>query len=86
MEDRACYDGNFEDIIISIPSNTVEMRTEVIIYEDGELREASCQYNLEDIKDAQNTFEMCCNGEYPTYELTELGKRYLEDLEKCGAI
>lgn len=86
MEDRACYDGNFNDIIISIPSNTVEMKTEVIIYEDGELHKASCQYNLEDIKNAQNTFEMCCNGEYPTYKLTELGKRYLEDLEKCGAI
>ena len=67
MEDRAYYDGNFDDIIISIPSNTIEMKTEVVIYEDGELHKASCEYNLSDIKDAQNTFEMCCNGEYPTY-------------------
>ena len=86
MEDKTYYDGNFDDIIISIPSNTVEMRTEVIVYEDGELRKASCQYNLEDIRDAQNTFEMCCNGEYPTYQLTELGEKYVEDLRKCGAI
>lgn len=86
MEDRAYYDGNFDDIIISIPSNTVEMRTEVIVYEDGELRKASCEYNLNDIRDAKNTFEMCCNGEYPAYELTELGERYAEDLIKCGVI
>lgn len=86
MEDRAYYDGNFDDIIISIPSNTVEMRTEVIVYEDGKLRKASCEYNLNDIRDAKNTFEMCCNGEYPAYELTELGERYAEDLIKCGVI
>lgn len=86
MEDRAYYDGNFDDVIISIPSNTVEMRTEVIVYEDGELRKASCEYNLNDIRDAKNTFEMCCNGEYPAYELTELGERYVEDLRKCGVI
>lgn len=86
MEDRAYYDGNFEDIIISIPSNTIEMKTEVVIYEDGELHKASCEYNLSDIKDAQNTFEMCCNGEYPTYTLTELGERYVKDLEKRGVI
>lgn len=86
MEDRAYYDGNFDDVIISIPSNTVEMRTEVIVYEDGELRKASCEYNLNDIRDAKNTFEMCCNGEYPAYELTELGERYAEDLIKCGVI
>lgn len=86
MEDKIYYDGNFEDIIISIPSNTVEMKTEVIVYKDGKLHKASCQYSLEDIKDAQNTFEMCCMGEYPTYELTELGKQYIKYLEKCDAI
>ena len=86
MGDRVYYDGNLEDIIISIPSNTVEMRIEVIMYEDGELHKVSCNYNLNDIRYAKDTFEMCCNGEYPTYELTELGERYVEDLRKCGAI
>ena len=86
MEDKIYYDGNFEDIIISIPSNTVEMKTEVIVYEDGELHKALCEYSLEDIKDAQRTFEMCCAGDYPEYKLTELGEQYIEDLEKCGII
>lgn len=86
MEDKNYYDGNFDDIIISIPSNAVEMETKVIIYEDGELQKVSCQYDLQDIKDARNTFEMCCAGDYPTYELTELGEQYIKDLEQSGII
>lgn len=86
MEDKNYYDGNFDDIIISIPSNSVEMQTTVIVYDNGELHKVSCEYNLEDIKDAQRTFEMCCAGDYPEYNLTELGEQYIENLEKCGII
>ena len=86
MEDRNYYDGNFDDIIISIPSNTIEMTTEVFIYEDGKLQKAHCVYTLEDLKDAQHTFDLCCEGEYPSYSLTEFGKQYLEELERNGKI
>ena len=37
-------------------------------------------FNLEDIKHAEDLFEQCCEGEYPTYTLTEKGEKYVERL------
>ena len=72
------YDGGYKDIIISIPTNTIEMTIELKMYEDGEMFYAKQIFNLEDIKDAEDLFEQCCDGEYPTYTLTEKGEKYVE--------
>ena len=75
------YDGGCKDIIMSIPTNTIEMTIKVKMYEDGELVDAKQIFDLEDIKHAEDLFEQCCEGEYPIYTLTEKGEKYVERLE-----
>ena len=72
------YDGEYKDIIISIPTNTIEMTMKLKMYEDGEMFYAKQIFNLEDIKDAEDLFEQCYEGEYPTYSFTEKGEKYVE--------
>ena len=76
------YDGEYKDIIVSIPINTVHITMDVAIYEDGGIFEATQEFDLEGIKYAEDLFEQCCNGEYPQYTLTEKGKEYFERLLK----
>ena len=80
MSKLKCYDGEFKDIIVSIPKNTIEINLGVKVYENGEIIKACQTLDLEGIKYAENLFEQCCNGEYPVYTLTEKGKELLEEL------
>ena len=74
------YDGGYKDIIMSIPTNTIEMTVKLKMYENGEMFYAKQIFNLEDIKHAEDLFEQCCEGEYPVYTLTEKGREYAEGL------
>lgn len=74
------YDGEYKDIIISIPTNTIEMTVKLKMYEDGELVGAEQVFALNDIRYAEDLFEQCCEGEYPRYTLTEKGREYVEGL------
>lgn len=74
------YDGEYKDIIVSIPTNTVHVAIDVAIYEDGGIFEGTQELDLEGIKYAEDLFEQCCNGEYPVYTLTEKGREYFEGL------
>ena len=74
------YDGGYKDIIMSIPTNTIEMTIKLKMYENGEMFYAKQIFNLEDIKHAEDLFEQCCDGEYPMYTLTEKGREYAEGL------
>ena len=74
------YDGEFKDIIVSIPTNTIEMTIKLKVYENGEVFDAKQTFDLEGIKYAENLFEQCCDGEYPVYTLTEKGREYFEGL------
>ena len=80
MSEIKYYDGGYKDIIISIPTNTIEMTVKLKIYEDGEMFYAKQIFSLEDIKDAEDLFEQCCEGEYPIYTITEKGREYVEGL------
>ena len=80
MSEIKYYDGGYKDIIMSIPTNTIEMTVKVKMYEDGKLVDAKQIFNLEDIKHAEDLFEQCCAGEYPTYTLTEKGREYAKGL------
>ena len=80
MSEVKYYDGGYEDIILSIPTNTVEMTVKLKLYEKGGVFNVEQTFDLEDIRYAENLFEQCCNGEYPMYTLTEKGKEYLEGL------
>ena len=77
------YDGGYKDIIISIPTNTIEMTIKLKMYENGEIVDAEQTFDLNDIRYAEGLFEQCCEGEYPTYTLTEKGEEYVERLEAC---
>ena len=80
MSEIKYYDGEYKDIIVSIPTNTIEMTIKLKMYENGEMFYAKQIFDLEDIKHAEDLFEQCCDGEYPTYTLTEKGKEYVEGL------
>ena len=80
MSEVKYYDGEYKDIILSIPTNTVEMTVKLKLYEKGGVFNVEQTFDLEDIRYAENLFEQCCNGEYPMYTLTEKGKEYLEGL------
>ena len=74
------YDGEFKDIIVSIPTNTIEMTIKLKVYENGEVFDAEQTFDLKGIKYAENLFEQCCDGDYPQYTLTEKGREYFEGL------
>jgi hypothetical protein len=74
------YDGEYKDIIVSIPTNSVRVTMNVTVYEDGRIFEATQELDLGGIKYAEDLFEQCCDGEYPVYTLTEKGKEYFERL------
>lgn len=74
------YDGEYKDIIVSIPTNTVHVTMDVAVYENGGVFEATQEFDLEGIKYAEDLFEQCCNGEYPVYTLTEKGREFFEGL------
>ena len=78
MSEIKYYDGEYKDIIVSIPTNTVHVAMDVAVYEDGGVFEATQELDLEGIKYAEELFEQCCEGEYPTYTLTEKGREYFE--------
>ena len=80
MSEVKYYDGEYKDIIVSIPTNTIEIMIKLKVYENGEVLEAEKTFDLTDIKYAEDLFEQCCNGEYPQYTLTEKGREYFEGL------
>lgn len=61
-------------------NNTIEMTVKLKMYENGEMFYAKQIFDLGDIKDAEDLFEQCCDGEYPRYTLTEKGKEYVKKL------
>ena len=80
MSEIKYYDGECKDIIISIPTNTIEMTIKLKMYENGKLVDAEQVFDLNEIGYAEDLFEQCCDGEYPTYTLTEKGREYVERL------
>lgn len=80
MSEVKYYDGEYKDIIVSIPTNTIEMTIKLKVYEDGEIFDVEKTFDLTDIKYAEDLFEQCCDGEYPVYTLTEKGREYFEGL------
>ena len=74
------YDGEYKDIIISIPTNTIEMTIKLKMYENGEMFYAEQTFDLNDIRYAEDLFEQCRDGEYPIHTLTEKGEEYVEGL------
>lgn len=80
MSEVKCYDGELKDIIIPIPTNTIEMTVKLKVYENGEIFDAQMPLDLEGIKYAEDLFKQCCDGNYPEYTLTEKGIEYFEGL------
>lgn len=80
MSEVKYYDGEYKDIIVSIPTNTIEMTIKLKVHENGEMFNAEQTFDFEGIKYAENLFEQCCDGEYPQYTLTEKGREYFEGL------
>ena len=80
MSEIKYYDGECKDIIISIPTNTIEMTVKLKMYGDGEIVDAEQVFDLKEIGYAEDLFKQCCDGEYPRYTITEKGREYTEGL------
>ena len=75
-------DIQFEDIVITIPKNTIAMTIGVDVYEDGDIQKFCSEYNLSEINECRDVLEKYIEGELPKYKITEKGLAYLEELEK----
>lgn len=51
------YDEGYKDIIMSIPTNTIEITVKLKMYEDGKLVDAEQVFDLNDIRYAEDLFE-----------------------------
>ena len=70
-----------KDIIIDIPTNTVEMTLTLKVYTDGEIQECERRFDMQDIRDAEQTFTDCIDGKYPLYAMTDKVKELFDDDE-----
>ena len=78
MSEVKYYDGECKNIVISIPTNAIEMTVKLKLYEDGEVIDAEQLFDLNEIGYAEDLFKQCCDGEYPIYTSTEKGREYAE--------
>lgn len=72
------YEGMEKDIVLSIPTSTVEMKISLTMYEDGKLVNAEQILSMETIRECENLFEETVAGDYPIYAFTEKGVKELE--------
>ena len=80
MSELKYYDGECKNIIMSIPTNNIEITVKLKLYENGEIVDAEQVFDLNEIGYAGDLFKQCCDGEYPRYTLTEKGREYAERL------
>lgn len=76
------YEGEYKDIVISIPINTCGFTIEADVYENSEIQKIKGIYNMQDIAQCEQLFEDTIMGDYPRYHLTEKGKELAEALLK----
>lgn len=74
------YNGEYKDIVISIPINTCGFTIDADVYEDGKIQKIKGIYNMQDIAKSEQLFEDTISGDYPQYCLTEYGKQVVESL------
>ena len=67
----------YEDIVVTIPKNTVHMTIQVSIFDDSEISQYIGEYNVGEINECRNTLEKYISGELPRYIITEKGLEYL---------
>lgn len=80
MSEVIYYDGECKDIIVSIPTNAIEMTVKLKLYENGEIVDAERAFDLNEIGYAEELFKQCCDGEYPIATITEKGREYAKKL------
>lgn len=76
---------NWKDIVITVPEYTVKMsmNLDCVDYEsesDESIIKLRADFNMTDIKEAEEVLEKYINGELPKYTLTEEGKELLNKL------
>lgn len=76
---------NWKDIVITVPEYTVKMsiNLECVDYEsesDESIIKLRADFNMTDIKEAEEVLEKYISGELPKYTLTEEGKELLNKL------
>lgn len=71
-------DFEFEDAVMTLPKNAIEVVYKVKVYEDGEIHELEGTYGVNDIREAFQLFNETVSGNYPKFVLSE---KYLEKLK-----
>jgi hypothetical protein len=67
----------WEDIVVTIPKNTVYMTVQAGIFDNSEISQYVGEYNVSEINECRNTLEKYIIGDLPKYVLTKKGREYL---------
>ena len=77
MEDKEIYEGEYDGIIMSIPTHAIELTIHVTTYDNGNMQKYSTTYNVDNIYEMKEEYEENC----ARYVITEEGCKYLEEME-----
>ena len=77
MEDKEIYEGEYDGIVLSIPSHAIEIIVNVTTYNDGNIQKYRSIYDADAIHEMREEYEDNC----VRYVLTEEGQRYLDELK-----
>lgn len=79
-------DIEFVDAVFSIPKNCVHIMLTAEVFEKGEVHTVQAEFSPSDVRDAISTFEATVCGDYPTFEITDKGREWLEQLRAGGVL
>lgn len=86
MSKKEYYKGDLTDVIITIPTEAIELDINIKLLDGDKIIQCGKKLNVSEIRDAMQLFEDCCMGEYSRYILTERGKEYIKQLKNEGVI
>ena len=82
MSEKIKLDLDEDYIVLSIPSGTVEIEINAVVYHYGELIHITKHLNTVDVREAFKEADYGYIANDAEFKLTEKGKKYAED--KCG--
>lgn len=80
MEEEKIVDIDTKEAVLFLPTETY--RVEIIasmVDENGESYKVTTILNPSEVRKAFDLFDQTCDGEYPQYQITEEGKKWLEE-------
>ena len=74
---KEIYEGEYDNIVISIPTNTIEVNITVTVFDNSEITQYHAIYDNNTLYEMKQEYE----ENYCKYVITEEGMKYLDELE-----